>query len=142
MSNVRPHDTRLSHLPPPMNSDQFVAALVEHVHEPAIQGVISQLESPSGRRPPAKNVQLSEWYAQLNEQDRTNLHAVVGRSVHAALFGALCAIDGVRALQDGSTGHEFQLLSVEQGNVERLNRPDDESLHDIYQGIVYPLLFE
>lgn len=125
-----------------MNSDQFVAALVEQVHEPAIHGVISQLQSPSGRRPSPKSEQLSQWYARLSEQDRTNLHAVVALSVHSALFGALCAIDGVRALRDGSTGHELQLLSVEQGKVERLNSPQDESLHDIYQGIVYPLVFE
>lgn len=125
-----------------MNSEQFVAALVEHVHEPAIDGVISQLRSPSGRKPPAKTLQLSQWYAQLSEQDQLNLRAVVARSVHSALFGALCAIDGVRALRDGATGHEIQLLSVEQGRVERLNRPEDESLHDIYQGIVYSPVFE
>jgi hypothetical protein len=124
-----------------MNADQFVSALVEHVHEAAIADVVAQLEAPAGRQPPTRSVELSAWYAKLSEQDRRNLVSVIGHSVHAALFGTLCAIDGVRCIHEGAATHEFQLFSTEQGAATRLNEPDAQALHDVYQGLVYQRVF-
>jgi len=124
-----------------MNSKQFVSALVEHVHKPAIHHTISQLECPSGRKPPKKIVHAASWYASLNQQDRANLKSVVELAVHSALFGLLCTLDGVRAVQ-ANPEHEFQLSSVEFGASTRLNTPEGEFLHDTYQGLTYSQVFE
>ena len=124
-----------------MNSEQFVSALVEHVHKAAIEDTIIQLECPSGRKPSKKVVHAASWYASLSEQDRTNLVSVVELAVHGALFGLLCTLDGVRALQ-GNPEHEFELSSVESGARTRLNPPEGELLHDTYQGLVDSRVFE
>lgn len=124
-----------------MNPAQFVSAIVDHVHTPAIEDTIKQLESPSGRKPPKKVSQAASWYANLSEQDKAHLKSVVELSVHAALFGLLCTLDGVRSIQV-SPEHEFQLVSVEQGVGTRLNALAGELLHDTYQGLVYTRVFE
>ena len=124
-----------------MNSIQFVSALVEHVHKAAVSDTMHQLEGPSGRRPPKKVMQAADWYAGLGTQDKAKLASVVELSVHSALFGLLCAIDGVRSIQDNPT-HELQLLSFEHGIGTRLNTAAGNSLHDIYQQLVYPHVFE
>jgi hypothetical protein len=124
-----------------MNANQFVSGLVEYVHEAAIADVVAQLEAPAGRKPSTRSVELSEWYSKLNEQDRTNLVAVIGQSVHAALFGTLCVIDGARSIRESAASHEFQLISAEQGSAIRLNEPTSEALHDVYQSVVFQRVF-
>ncbi len=124
-----------------MNSNQFVSALVEHVHAAAIEDTVSQLESPSGRKPPRKLVHAATWYAGLSAQDKENLKSVIELSVHGALFGLLCTLDGVRTVQENPE-HEFRLLSVENDVSTQLNILDGELLHDTYQGIVYSRVFE
>ena len=124
-----------------MNPDKFVSALVEHVHTPAIEDTIRQLERPSGRRPPKKVVHAASWYAGLSQQDKASLRSVVELAVHSTIFGLLCTLDGVRAVQDNPE-HEFQLSSVEHGAHTRLNTPEGEPLHDTYQGLIYSRVFE
>ena len=124
-----------------MNAEQFVSALVEHVHKPAIEDTISQLESPSGRRPPKKIAHAASWYASLSQQEKASLKSVVELAVHGALFGLLSTLDGVRAVQDNPE-HEFHLSSVEFGTSTRLNTPEGELLHDTYQGLIYSRVFE
>ena len=124
-----------------MNSNQFVSALVKHVHGAAIDDTIGQLESPSGRKPPRKLVQAATWYAGLTPEDKANLKSVIELSVHGALFGLLCTLDGVRTIQE-NPDHRFQLLSVEHGASTQLNTLDSELLHDKYQGAVYSRVFE
>jgi hypothetical protein len=123
-----------------MNSNQFASALVEHVHEAAIEDTISQLERPSGRKPPRKLVQAAAWYAGLSAQNKESLRLVIELSVHGALFGLLCTLDGVRTIQENPE-HQFQLLSVEHGVSTQLNTLDSELLHDTYQGIVHSRVF-
>jgi hypothetical protein len=124
-----------------MNSDQFVSALVKHVHTAAIEDTVSQLDRPSGRRPPKKVARAALWYASLSEQDKESLKSVIELSVHGALFGMLCAIDGVRTIQE-DPDHEFELNSVSRGTGTRLNTPEGEFLHDQYQALVYSQVFE
>lgn len=124
-----------------MNSEQFVSALVDHVHKPAIEDTVGQLERPSGRKPPKKIVHAASWYASLSPQERASLKSVVELAVHSALFGLLCTLDGVRAVQ-ANPDHEFQLSSVEFGVSTRLNTPEGEFLHDTYQGLIYSQVFE
>ena len=124
-----------------MNADQFVSGLVDHVHETAITDVLAQLRAPSGRRPPSRSIELSNWYAQLSETDRANLVKVIAQSVHAAMFGTLCVLDGARRIHQGSPEHEFQLLSVEQGSPTRVNTPGSYALHDVYQSLVHQRVF-
>ena len=123
-----------------MNPESFVSALVDCVHEAAINDVVAQLRSPSGRMPPQREVELSQWFGQLSDADRRSLEAVIGRSVHAAIFGTLCVIDGARPIGQSSE-HEFQLLSVELDSNTQLNAASSECLHDVYQRLVHQRVF-
>ena len=124
-----------------MNADKFVAAVVEQVHVPAIEDTLSQLDGPSGRRPPKKVADTATWYASLSDQEKTSVKSVVELAVHGTLFGFLCALDGVRTLHE-SPEDELHLCSVKNGASTRLNAPEGESLHDIYQALVYSRVFE
>ena len=121
-----------------MNDEQLINAIVRVVHESAISGVKEDLlDGPSGRSPAAKLLKLHNWYSSLREHDRDMVDQCIGQGVHAAVFGVLCVLDGVRVLEDG--GGEFTLRYQNSEGVFPLN--GDSDLHDIYQGSVFEEIF-
>ena len=121
-----------------MDAESFVTAVKAHVHDAAVAGVVSTLEHPPGHRPAAQHAALSEWFRSLPETERKRVHRVIALSVHAALFGLLCALDGVRKTSEG----EFELFHVDAaGERTRLNAPEAEFLHDIYQSQTFDEIF-
>ncbi len=124
-----------------MTPDYFVSALVETVHDASVNGTVETLIKPSGRRPAPRLVELSAWYHGLSPEDQGRLRLVVEQAVHATLFGCLCVLDGVRVIENPDERAELHLTSVFENSQERLNSPDKEHLHDIYQGLVYERVF-
>lgn len=124
-----------------MTSDEFIEALIRCVHDSSVSDVVDALRAPSGRRPPPRQVELSQWFNELSGADQTRLVQVVEQAVHAAPFGVLCVLDGVRAIDGTPEKSELQLLAFSGGNCDRLNSPNGELLHDIYQGLVYERVF-
>lgn len=79
-------------------SEAFINAIHSAVYRTAIDGVLRLLESPPGRRPRPKLVDLSSWFNGLDENGRDQVRDVVRLSVDQALFGILAGIDGSRPL--------------------------------------------
>lgn len=89
-----------------MDQATFVKLARQHCAEAAADGVIAQLQSPSGRRPPQEKLERSAWYASLTADDERHLKAVVEEAAIASLFGVLCVLDGARSIEDGpDRGH-------------------------------------
>ena len=122
-----------------MTPENFVAALIETVHDASVLDTLATLESgPSGRRPPPRLAQLSAWYQGLSSKDQTQLRQVVELAVHATLFGTLCVLDGVRTIEPTT---DLQLFAAKGSHREQLNPPNGECLHDEYQTHVYARVF-
>jgi hypothetical protein len=122
-----------------MNTESFVAALVEGVHRASVSDTLETLaDGPGGRRPPLRLVQLSQWYRSLPPEDQTRLAQVVEQAVHATLFGTLCVLDGVRTVAPAT---EFELFASTAERRERLNSLHGIALHDEYQAQVYEQVF-
>ena len=124
-----------------MNSKEFVQALVTTVHQPSIVDVPQAIERPPGRRPSEQAKHLSEWYTSLSDADKENLKKVIQISVHSALFGTLCVLDGVRAVAAAGSKVELSLVAITNGTSNKLNEEDGETLHDIYQALIYDQVF-
>ena len=124
-----------------MSPDSFISALVEVVHQASVNGTVATLLKPAGRTPAPRLVELSAWYHRLTAEDQAHLRQVVEQAVHATLFGCLCVLDGVSAIEETEEKSELQLTAVSGNSQERLNSPDAEDLHDKYQGLVYERVF-
>lgn len=124
-----------------MNGHEFVSAIVEHVHRPAIEDLHRNLESPLGRRPKPRATALSVWYGGLAATDKEHLREVMELAVHSAIFGTLCVLDGVRTVATQTEVSEFVLLARGKSTMARINDQEGESLHDIYQGLIYKRVF-
>ena len=124
-----------------MSPEQFIAALKESVHDSAITGTMTTLDSPSGRQPPPRLVALSRWYHSLAADDKAYLEQALALGVHAAVFGFLSVLDGVRSVSERSGKLKLELHAVDAGKRARLNPDSGEMLHDLYQSEVFTEVF-
>ena len=119
-----------------MDADEFIAAIKVVVHDSTISGTQAILERPSGRKPPEKIVQLSQWYNALPESDKNRVREVITLAVHGSVFGLLSVIDGVQVIESSVEKSDFELHQVREGARNIING-NNVSLHDIYQSQVW-----
>ncbi len=122
-----------------MNNELFIELIKMHVRDAAIEDVILKLNKPPGRKPRQRHVAQSQWFNQLSTDDKNNVKEVVQEAVDEAIFGFLAVLDGVRAVEDSSEHNgEFKLMYGREDGEDRLNDPDKEYLHDIFNGLTNP----
>lgn len=115
-----------------MNSNEFVDAIKIVVRDAAVSGTLALLENPPGRRPKQDLIALSRWFCSLSEEDKNMLSNVLRLNANAAVFGFLAVLDGERIIEDSQKKGEFELIYIENERKVRLNAPDQEMLHDIF----------
>lgn len=116
-----------------MNASEFIEAIRTEVQDSASEETISLLQSPPGRRPVPALVSLSQWFNALSEADRQRVREVAAIASHAAVFGFLAVLDGVRVIEDGPVKGTFELRYVKGDQTIFLNAPGEPPLHDILQ---------
>lgn len=115
-----------------MDVSQFVEAIKSSVERPALDDCLKQYATPSGRRPSEDIVQLSEWFNSLSDTDRSMLQKALRDVVHSSIFGLLCVLDGVRAIEDPQDRGDLELWHVKNGVRTLINDPNKNTLHDEY----------
>ena len=119
-----------------MDTDNFIEYLKRHIRDSSIQDTISILDKPPGRRPPQKIKELSNWYHSMSMDDKEKLKEVVTEAIHSSLFGFLCVLDGVRAIEDSEIKGRLELYYSRDTQKALINKEDDEYLHDKYKIII------
>jgi len=113
-----------------MDSREFVEVITRVVRDDAIAGTLSILQQPPGRLP-GEVTANSAWYHSLDEGQRARVSSIVRTAVDQAVFGFLCVLDGVRAIEDGETKGYLELRHIKE-KASVLNPMDGPMLHDIY----------
>ena len=116
-----------------MNTSEFVTLLRTEVQDSAIEETMSLLQRPPGRRPAPSLASLSQWFNALPEADRQRVRDVAAMASHAAVFGFLLVLDGVRVLEGEPVKGAFELRYVKGEYNTLLNDPRQPPLHDIFQ---------
>jgi hypothetical protein len=114
-----------------MNKQEFINSIKEVVVNDSIKSVESNLIRPPGRAPEEKLNTLSKWFNNLNDADRNMVMQVVKESVQTSVFGFLCVLDGVRAIEDGEEKGKLDLYYEKDEKLTLLNNQSDEYLHDL-----------
>ena len=90
------------------------------------------LRSPPGRRPAPELIAISQWFNALPPSDQEMVIHAMHEAADSTLFGVLCVLDGVRAIESSAEKSQFQLTATKQG-VTAVLCPGEEFLHDIYK---------
>ncbi|CAQ83037.1 MULTISPECIES: hypothetical protein [Photorhabdus] len=112
-----------------MNSQLFVDILKLVVRDAAIEDTISILESPPGRKPQRELTELSDFYNEKSKEEKETINKIIRIVADNTLFGILCVIDGVRAIENEENKGEL-ILTYKKESIINLNK--NSNLHDIY----------
>ena len=115
-----------------MDASQFVAAIKQAVRRSSIQGTLEITKNPPGRRRITDFERgRARWLESLGIEESEYIESILADAVDNALFGVLCVVDGVRAVESTPIKGSFELWYV-RGDRKLLNRPEDPYLHDLY----------
>ena len=122
-----------------MTNEQFITGIRKAVYEPTVDGIVSLLKKPPGRRASPNLVALSAWFNQLAPEDRERVRAAIQLAARQAVFGMLAVLDGVRSITEtaGEAG-SLELRSTNQSGTILLNDPAAVALHDLFAEQVSP----
>ena len=120
--------------------DEFAAASKIRAFDPAVSGVLKQLEDGApGRGPHPRADALSAWFNGLGPNDRLMVGEVVRNAAHAAVFHLLCILDGVSVIDD-PPHVELVLMAVapDGGSSVLASAQSVVELHDEFNALVHP----
>ena len=115
-----------------MTAEEFTRRIRQAVYDSSIEGVISLLQRPPGRRPSQTLVALSQWFNQLPVAEQEQIRATIQLAVRQAVFGMLTVLDGVRSISDAGERGTLELRYNSEGQSVLLNDPAGEPLHDYF----------
>ena len=120
-----------------MKPEELIGLVKSQVRDAAVDAVMRQLESPTGRRPHEGLKRLSEWFVGLDASSQERVKEVARLASQFALHGFFSVVDGVRAIRDPAFHDEFELIHKRGNEVTRFGGRGVEYLHDL-MNIDYP----
>jgi hypothetical protein len=118
-----------------MNREEFVRVVKLTCSDHEGRESVESLRNPPGRRPSPKLLRLSKWFHQLGPENQAVLADALNDAAEGAVFGLLCILDGVRAIENGPDKGRLELYYVNGDQKVLLNDPAEEELHNLFQGI-------
>lgn len=115
-----------------MDQTEFINAIKTAVAESSKKAVLLSLVSPSGRQPEQDLVDLSTWYNALGVNDKEMIGTVIKEAIDSTVFGILCVLDGVRAIEDSREKGVLKLFYQKGDDLVFLNDPNEDYLHDLW----------
>ncbi|MFO0860597.1 MAG: hypothetical protein U0570_08570 [Phycisphaerales bacterium] len=116
-----------------MNTTDFLERLTLAAYDTGAKAILSELISPSGRRPPTSIASLSRWYQKLPSQDQKMVEALVQISVRAGVFQVLAVIDGAVSIRHGGEQPgQLELWYSDLTGRVLLNDSTTDALHDLF----------
>ncbi len=115
-----------------MTPEEFARRIREFVYPGIVEDTLSLLGKPPGRKPSPLRVELSTWFVNLSDADKTQVKRVIQFSVHAALFEILAILDGASFLEGLGSKGRFELQFIKEGRSVLINDPEAEFLHDLF----------
>jgi len=113
-----------------MSKRQFVDALADRMLD--VSGETRALDNPPGRSPSPDLVALSEWFRDLDRDDRAMAVELMRWMAYGTLHGALCVLDGVAAIEGGPAKGQLRLLhESHDGVIVDLTYQAEPMLHDL-----------
>lgn len=115
-----------------MSPKYFIEIIRKIVHEQSVNDTIETLESPIGNETSKESIKHSEFYRSLTDENKEILKNILFNTSEMTIFGLLCVLDGVRAIENGAEKGALELWYRKGDYTELLNDPDNEFLHDLF----------
>lgn len=115
-----------------MKNKEFVDLIKYVVRDAAIDDTLGNLkQAPKSSSDFERS--RTKCFSELPMLEKKHIESIVKDAVNESLFGFLCVIDGVRAIEDDEIKGKLILTYEKSGTSFVLNNPSDIYLHDLYQ---------
>jgi hypothetical protein len=114
-----------------MNSQYFVNVIKKVVKDQSVKDTIENLTNPPGKEPPIELLEVSQFFIDLDDKERILVERILDMVAESTLFGLLCVIDGVRAIEGAGEKGNLELNYVKNNQKILLNDPKNDYLHDL-----------
>lgn len=114
-----------------MNTQEFVEAIRKSVDEGSVEALKSVLTKPPGRSPKQEWKELSKWYNEGDDDQKSKIISLIKEAVSMSVFSFLCVLDGIRAIENSFDKGQLFLYYEKDKQRVLLNDPDKEYLHDL-----------
>ena len=115
-----------------MDTELFVENIRKYVRDRDVDYIDADLLKSPNRRTPKGLVALHNWYLTLPVEDRPHVRNLIEYATHVSVFQFLTVLDGVMTLEGEGEKGDFELYFVKHGKSVRINDPDKEFLHDLF----------
>ncbi len=119
-----------------MDRETFVKKIKEVLLDQSMDELINFYQSPPGRKPREKIVEISNFFNELNQHDQSMIKKIISDTIQSTIFGFLCILDHVRFLEDTNKKSTIKLYINDGEKDTLINDANDEPLHDIFNGSV------
>jgi hypothetical protein len=137
-----------------MQSEEAIKVFMQRVeirsYKAALEEVISLLKSgPIGLNPKANEIELHEWYENLNDDNKLKIEEIIKKTAFHSIFGFLMILDNLTmgypiegevsdfALYIQSYSDKTSRSLNQPKEVFRINHPKNiSSLHDLISGYI------
>ena len=119
-----------------MTPKTFVHNVYDNCVKHAADDMEQSLIDPPGRSPSRTLVMLSEWYRSKPEEERELIRLLVTLSARDALFGMLCALDGVARIDEGDEPGSFELNYLNGDEKSVLTSETSQFLHELVPDVL------
>jgi len=115
-----------------MNQNYFVEVLRKVVVDQSVNDMLLNLDKPPGSKPTEDILKQSKFYLGLSNDQKIDLKSVLNETAEMTLFGLLCVLDGVRAIEEHGEKGSLELWYRKGDFTHLINDPDKEFLHDLF----------
>ena len=114
-----------------MDKENFIKAINLAVLDSISGDIDEYLTHPLSRKKEELN-EIIEWYTKLDEKEKDMARRLINLSANHSVFGILCLLDGVRAIEDSPKKGKLELIYTNGDYKTILNEENGEYLHDIF----------
>jgi hypothetical protein len=109
-----------------MTRNYFVDTVKKVVHQQTVKDMVDNLIDA-----PEHLLKYKEFYASLSEDNKSLLRELLNEASEMTLFGMLCVIDGVRAIENSPDKGTLELWYRNGEENYLINDIEEEFLHDL-----------
>lgn len=114
-------------------SNKFIEVLKASVlNNIEIEIINNYITPPKRKKNTDRDKEIAGWYNQLSDKLKRYLIDLIREGANSAVFGFLCILDGVRAIDNEVDKGSLELYYKNHSNTILLNNQKKDYLHDIF----------
>jgi hypothetical protein len=118
-----------------MTPEVFIRAIQTVVTRSSVNGVLENILHPPGRKPPPELVEISKWFAGLDDNSRKKVKEVMELVASQSTYNFLLVLDDLLTLESTDQKGRIEIFYRKGSTQIWLNSPASEPLTSLFKAL-------